>query len=302
MDRGKLISLLGKLPEKCSLDLDVIDEVDCGSYLRRTIEYSVEQGERVTAFLCMPLGRRDRLPGLLCFHQHAGNRLLGKSEVVGLQGDSDQAYAKELAERGYITLATDAICFEDRCQNKESPDYNHMHQLHMRLIEGKTLLGKVLCDVSSGIDLLTSLPEVDPKRIGFIGHSYGGRVALFAPVFDRRIKSSVCSCGSANYRDMPGIQFDFVVPGILEHGDIEDIVCLIEPASLFITGGEEDKWSVGIDSLVSRAAPSFTRGAIEKYVHPGGHTFAGEVRRRAYEFLDKYLNHQPFNKSAQAIP
>ncbi|MCC5807333.1 MAG: acetylxylan esterase [Opitutales bacterium] len=302
MDREKLISLLGRLPEKGSPDLNVIDEVDCGSYLRRTIEYSVERGERVRAFLCMPVGRRERLPALVCFHQHAGNRLLGKSEVVGLLGDSDQAYAKELAERGYITLATDAICFEDRCQNKESPDYNHVHQLHIRLIEGKTLLGKVLSDVSSGVDLLASLPEVDPGRIGFIGHSYGGRVALFAPVFDRRIKSSVCSCGSANYRSMPGIQFDFVVPGILEYGDIEDIVCLIEPANLFITGGEEDKWSVGIDSLVSRAAPSFTRGAIETYVHPGGHNFAAEMRRRAYEFLDKYLNHQPANQSAQVIP
>lgn len=302
MERGKLISLLGKLPEKCSLDLNVIDEVDCGSYLRRTIEYSVERGERVRAFLCMPAGRQERLPGLFCFHQHGGNRLLGKSEVVGLQGDPDQAYAKELAERGYITLATDAICFEDRCQNKESPDYDHVHQLHIRLLEGKTLLGKVLSDVSCGIDLLASLPEVDPDRIGFIGHSYGGRVALFAPVFDRRIKSSVCSCGSTNYRSMPGIQFDFVVPGILEHGDIEDVVCLIEPAHLFITGGKEDKWSVGIDSMVSRAEPSFTRGAIEKYVHPGGHIFSVEMRRRAYKFLDKYLNHESSNKSTQEIP
>lgn len=296
MDREKLISLLGRLPERGSLDSKVIEEVDCGSYLRKTIEYSVERGERVRAFLCMPVGRRDRLPGLFCFHQHGGNRLLGKSEVVGIQGVSDQAYGKELAERGFVTLAADAICFEDRCQNKESPDYNHVHQLHVRLIQGKTLLGKVLSDVSAGIDLLESLPEVDPDRIGFIGHSYGGRVALFAPVFDRRIKASVCSCGSTNYRDMPGIQFDFVVPGILEHGDIEDIARLVEPTNLFITGGDQDEWSIGIDLLLSRAGPAFSRGVIEKYVHPGGHQFAEEMRRRAYEFLDKHLRDQPSNR------
>jgi dienelactone hydrolase len=198
MTREELISLLGLLPDKAPPAPTVVDEVDCGSFLRRTIEYSVESDERIQAFLCLPHTRSHALPAVCCFHQHGENRLLGKSEVVGLSGDPDQAYAKELAERGYVTLAPDAICFEDRCDNKESPDYNHVHQLHIRLIRGQTFLGKVLHDISAGINVLQDMPEVDSNRIGFIGHSYGGRMALFAPVFDRRIKASVCSCGSTN--------------------------------------------------------------------------------------------------------
>lgn len=47
-------------------------------------------------------------------HQHAGNFGLGKSEVVGLAGDPDQGYARELAEAGFLTFAPDAIGFEER--------------------------------------------------------------------------------------------------------------------------------------------------------------------------------------------
>ena len=41
------------------------------------------------------------------------------------------------------------------------------------------------------IDLLTSLPDVDPHRIGVIGHSLGGHNALFVAAFDDRIAAAV---------------------------------------------------------------------------------------------------------------
>ena len=51
---------------------------------------------------CVPKVRAGQAPGVYCFHQHGGNRLLGKSELVGLAGDPDQAYASELAARGFF--------------------------------------------------------------------------------------------------------------------------------------------------------------------------------------------------------
>ena len=289
LTRDALIGMLGPLPHSVDHATTVLEEADCGSYVRQTIEYGVEPDERIKAFLCLPHSVGRPSAGVYCFHQHGGNRLLGKSEVVGLAGDPDQAYAAELAERGFITLAPDAICFEDRCLDKEFPEYSHLHQLHMRLIYGQTLLGKVLHDVSAGIDVLQAVAEVDASRIGFIGHSYGGRMALFAPVFDRRIKASVCSCGSTNYRDMDGIQFDFVLPGILRHGDIEDIVRLIEPTSILILGGDQDKWSTGIESLVEYVRSAFRQGVLDFEVFPGGHRFSQNMRERAYAFLAKHL-------------
>ena len=174
-DRESLLALLGPMPEKSALSLQVIEEVDCGRFVRRKISYLVEAEERVNAYLCLPKNERRPLPAVFCHHQHNSNWSLGKSEVVGLAGSPDQAYAKELAKQGYITLSPDAICFEERA-HKEDPRGYHSWQLNQRLINGETLLGKTLWDISVGIDLLTGLPEVDENRIGFIGHSYGGRV------------------------------------------------------------------------------------------------------------------------------
>jgi dienelactone hydrolase len=289
MDRNTFIKLLGKLPDKTPPEPEIVSQVNCGSYVRKTIEYSVEPRERIRGYLCVPYARSDLLAAVYCFHQHGNNYLIGKSEIVGLAGDPDLAYAKELAERGFVTLASDAICFEDRCPDMDSAQTNHLNNLHSRLIRGQTLLGKVLHDISAGIDLLQAMPKIDPDRIGFIGHSYGGRAALFAPAFDPRIKASVCNCGSTNYRDMPGFQFDFVVPGILCHGDIEDIVRLIEPSNIMIMGGDQDKWSIGIKAMVQYARSAFKHGTIEGHVYPGGHQFTKEMREHAYEFLSKYL-------------
>jgi len=290
LTRDTLLRLLGPLPEKVPPAPAVVEEVDCGSFLRQTVEYAVEPGERIRAYLCLPHRAAGPRPAVVCFHQHGGNRLLGKSEVVGLQGDPDLAYAKELAERGFVTLAADAICFEDRCRDTDAPAVAHLDELHRRLIRGQTLLGKVLHDVAAGIDLLQTLAQVDPGRIGFIGHSYGGRTALFAPAFDRRIKASVCSCGSTPYRDMPGIQFDFVVPGILRHGDLEDVVRLVEPASLLILGGDQDdRWGAGIETILDYAKAAFREGALEGALYPAGHAFTTAMRQHAYDFLARHL-------------
>jgi dienelactone hydrolase len=293
MDNTNFLSLLGEMPQKSELNLKVFEEVDCGAFIRQKIGYSSEAGETISAFLCVPKNINVPLPAIYCFHQHAANWSLGKSEVVGLVGSSDQVYAKELAERGYVTLAPDAICFEERADAADSV-WCHAHQLHTRLMRGQTLLGKVLFDISAGIDLLQNLAGVDATRIGFIGHSYGGRTALFAPAFDRRIKVSVSNCGSTTFKTMlaqdTGIQVDFVVPGFLEWGDIEDVVRLAEPCHLLILGTDDDKWSQDIETIFEYAKSAFVAGELERQIYPGKHSFSEQMRERAYRFLDHHLS------------
>jgi len=295
MDRNDLLSLLGAMPTKAELEFNVIEEVDCGAFVRKKIAYSAEAGETISAFLCIPKANCIPLPAIYCFHQHANNWLLGKSEVVGLAGSPDQAYAKELAERGYVTLAPDAICFEERACAAD-PVFYHVHQLHTRLVRGQTLLGKVLFDISVGIDLLCGLTEVNPKKIGFIGHSYGGRTALFAPAFDKRIKVSVSNCGSTTLKEMLStnirMQFDYVIPNFLAGGDIEDVVRLVEPCNLLILGTDDDKYSRNIEAIFEYAKSAFVNGKLEWQIYPGKHVFSEEMRLRAYKFLDRHLNYQ----------
>lgn len=150
-------------------------------------------------------------------------------------------------------------------------------------------MAKVLHDVSVGLDYLETRAEVDKNRIGFIGHSYGARMALWAPAFDNRIKASVSNCGCVDYRHSlthdTGIQMEFCIPGFMESHDIEDIVAEFHDCPLLIMAGEEDKWSRGYNELFERIKAKGNNN-VELKAYPGGHQFTREMRDNAYAFLE----------------
>src|SRR5579871_5917952 len=125
MDRDDLKRLLGPFPIRCPLDAVLLETADCGLYVRETIEYAAEADERVKSFLLVPKHINRSIPAIFAHHQHASQFHLGKSEVVGLKGDADQAYGSELAERGYVVIAPDALAY---------------YELATRLVQGRTLL------------------------------------------------------------------------------------------------------------------------------------------------------------------
>jgi dienelactone hydrolase len=292
MDRDDLKLFLGPFPVRCPLDAVHLGAVDCGSYVRETIEYAVEGDERIKCFVLVPKHIDRTVPAIFAHHQHASQFHLGKSEVVGLEGNPDQAYASELAERGYVVIAPDALAFEER--NWSSPHgYAEYFELATRLVQGKTLLSKCLHDISIALDYLMTRSEVDPLRIGFIGHSYGGKMAIWAPALDTRIKASVSNCGCVNYKQSlvrdTGVQMEFCLPGILQFGDVEDVVRLVAPRALLLQATSDDKWSRGADAIFEYAKSAFPREQLQLRCWQGGHAFTHEMRQAAYRFLDEHL-------------
>lgn len=281
----EIYKLLKKFPEKVELQSQILEEVDCDSYVRQKVGYYTEKDDWVTAYVCIPKNLKNKAPVVYCHHQHARNFELGKSEVVGLAGDPNQAYAKELAETGYITFSPDAIAFEER---KSGP----FQALAMRLVQGQTLMAKVIHDVQVGIDYLLTREDVDTQRIGFIGHSYGGRMALWMPTFDERIKVSVSNCCCIPYRlsltEDTGIQMEFCIPDIMKWGDIEDIVTAAKGCPLLISATTEDEWSRGAQEVFENIKAK-GKSDVELKLYGGGHIFTKEMRDYAYSFLDKYL-------------
>jgi dienelactone hydrolase len=292
LSRQLFLTAIGEFPQRVPLTARTIESVDCGSYVREKVEYNTESDEVTRAYLCIPKKRKAKLPAVFCHHQHDWNFALGKSEVVGLAGDPDQKYAVELAERGYITLAPDAIGFEERNWSAGTFETSYF-ELTSRLVAGRTLLAKVLHDAFVAIDYLESRVEVDTNSIGFLGHSYGGRMAIWVPAFDKRIRASVSNCGCITYKDSlhrdVGIQMEFCVPNIMKIGDIEDIVALVPPTALYVSAAEQDKWSYGAQHIFDSAKPSFLPEHLKFKIWPNGHAFSSCMRQEAYEFLDLHL-------------
>jgi dienelactone hydrolase len=285
-----LRNVLGPVRPAVLGQVDVLAEVPCDGYLRRTVAYDVPSG-RASAFVCIPDEMVRRAPVIFCHHQHAGQFDLGKSEVTGLRGNPDQAYAAELAQRGYLTIAPDAIGFEDR--NWADGENVGWFELSSRLVMGRTLLADLLQEVSLAIDYAVSLPEADPSRVGFIGHSYGGRMAMWAPAWDQRIRASVSNCGCIPYRDSfardAGFQADFVVPGFASAHDVEDVLAAADACQYLLIAGDNDVWSRGAADIASELT---ARGLSHVTVHirTGGHEFPAADRELAYDFLANTLS------------
>ena len=60
--------------------------------------------------------------------------------------------------------------------------------------------GKVICleqvqDTQAAIDFLQGRPEVDPQRIGVMGHSFGAAVAIYTAGVDKRVAACVSTGG-----------------------------------------------------------------------------------------------------------
>lgn len=297
MDLKLLKDLVGAFPAKVDLNPEVLETVDCGSYIREKVSYFVEPEERISAYLLIPKDMEKVKSIVFCHHQHASNFAIGKSEVVGLSGDPEQSYASELAKRGHIAFAPDAIAFGERNWSDKKDGSCEYFELASRLVQGKTLLTKVVHDITIGIDYLeTRFQDLFQKssfEVGFLGHSYGGRMAIWAPAFEKRIRASVSNCGCINYKDSlakdAGIQMEFCIPDFVNHGDIEDLVCLIEPRSLLISATDKDVWSRGAKQIYDFAKPHFKHGNLELELYSGGHVFTPQMRERAYRFLEENM-------------
>src|SRR5258708_6315986 len=99
----------------------------------------------------------------------------------------------------------------------EGAEYERF-ELTQRVLAGASLQTKYLHDLSCAVDLLTSLPSINPERLGVIGHSLGGLQALWLAWYDPRITTAVSSCGFGLLRTLvrDGINHGFAtyVPGL----------------------------------------------------------------------------------------
>lgn len=178
----KVMGPLPAIDHRAPLDVKTVEEVRLEHYIRKKITFLAEPGNMVHAWLLIPNGAHAA-PAVLCLHQTTP---IGKDEPIGRGPKTNLHYAQELVLRGYVALAPDYPSF-----GEDKTDFQR--EVYGRGYKSGSMKGIV--NHIRAVDLLTSLPEVDPQRIGVIGHSLGGHNALFVAAFDPRIRAVVTSCG-----------------------------------------------------------------------------------------------------------
>ena len=249
------------------VEYKIIESSKEAGYERKLIEFNSYDG-KVIAYLLVPDGV-NKNPAILINHQHNGERHLGKSEVCGLAGNPLQAFGPILAKKGFVVLAPDSICFEDRriggrgiIPLSEDEDFSqHYNEMCYRIVKSDNLMKKVLLDAMNGITLLSKFPFVDRENIGTLGHSYGGNTVLFLSALDNRLNFSCASGSGCTYHNRMvnnvGIEMASVIPGFNQKYDIQDLVRCTAPRRLLIVSAENDKYSSDANFVVEQAMPSY---------------------------------------------
>ena len=287
--------IMGPLPEpekRVPLNVEVHEEVDCGSYTRRLITYVSEPACRVPAYLLIPhTAIESPVPAVLCLHPTDDR--IGHKVVVGLGGRANRAYASELAEAGFVTLAPAYPLLADF-----RPDW--------RALGYQSGTMKAIWDNMRGLDLLAEQPFVAGEFFAAIGHSLGGHNSIYTAVFDPRLAVVVSSCGFDSYRDymdgdITGWTSDRYMPRLKDYDladlpfDFHDMIAALAPRPCFISAPLDDsnfRWR-SVDSVVETARAVYAlygAGEALQVVHPDcGHDFPAAIRLRAYRVIAEEL-------------
>ncbi|MGB9624085.1 MAG: dienelactone hydrolase family protein, partial [Phycisphaerae bacterium] len=202
----------------------VLDETPVDDHIRRHIRIRCEPDDWIPAYLLIPRSApAGPGPVVIVLHQTVTQ---GKDEPAGIRGDPSMFIARELVARGWMCLVPDVIGFGERLpegatrrlsrpgtdtraatgpsatQPAPPQPYDNIAEFFERHPHW-SVMGKMIWDVSRCIDYLETLPEVDRRRIGCIGHSHGAYGTIFAAAFDPRIAAAAASCGFTTLRTDP---------------------------------------------------------------------------------------------------
>lgn len=127
-------------------------------------------GLKLSAVLHVPEGRKpgQRLPAFIVLH--------------GFVGSKDESHA-EIQARMLENMGFAALRFDFRCCGESEGE------------RGQVRCFDQVADAKNALTFLASREEVDPGRIGVIGHSFGAAVAVYAAGIDDRFACVISSCG-----------------------------------------------------------------------------------------------------------
>jgi len=333
--RGRMFELMHYAPEKCDPQAEVLSRVDRGEYIQEEIQFNTTPVFRVPATVLIPKNAKLPAPGIVALHAHGGFYLWGREtllenepaheSIVGLQKYyGERAIAADLARRGYVVIVIDIFFWgerrmvleDDPAEWKTRPHTitpEQVTKFNQRSSASEQLMGRtlftagttwagIMCwDDIRTIDYFVSRPEVDPTRIGCVGHSLGGLRAAHLAALDERIKASV-ACGwmcsfpaqlEKHVRSTIGLTK--LIPGLYRELDYPDLAGIAAPTALMVISGVQDALFEprGMQAAHDKIAAVYKKaGAAEKFksvVEDRPHEFNRERQNEAWAWFDRWL-------------
>jgi len=308
----EVLGTLGEFPAPVDPEPELQAEWEHGGLVKQKWLINVHEHLSATVLVNRPpsASAEDPAPAILCWHGHGP---FGKEPVMGNDSSSDLRaniaqhnydYGRQMAELGYVTYAIDWMGKGDRNDDSKPNSHNHtplrrdwcdVYYLHATML-GTTPLAMNLAQARVATDFVRGLDAVDGDRLGVMGLSGGGTMALWTALADDRFAATEIICYSDLWaafgiRDLNycGSQ---VAPGLYALVDLPDLQGLLAPRPLLIDIGAYDTCFRSETALecyhqleqIYRAAGAADN--LELDLFPGEHGWGG---RRSAEFFGNYL-------------
>lgn len=261
------------------------DPASEASFAVTDLTFSGGSGATVPADLQVPK-KRGRKPAVLLLHGLGGNR----KQLALL--------ANMLNAKGYVTLCIDAAGHGER------PKFGTNGLDSISLDDWHKLGAQTVVDLRRSIDLLSQHPDVDPKRIGYLGASMGGILGARFFSDDPRVKAGVFLYAGADWGKLMTTSQISSAKALRSRGntdaaaigkalaDIDPLHSIARAAGrpiLLVHGDKDDIVPVACNDILFNAA----KEPKERVFLPGGHV--PDVFKSAslgIAFLDKHLSVQ----------
>ncbi|MBZ3902875.1 dienelactone hydrolase family protein [Streptomyces griseiscabiei] len=227
---------------------------------RELVTFSLTRYGRVRAALLTPHGDGP-FPAVLLLHDHGARFDIGKEKLVRPWFDesrlpSAQAWADryfsgrfvgdELARRGHVVLAVDALGWGDR----GPVTYEDQQALASNLYHlGSSLAGLMAREDVRAVGFLAGLDRVDRRRVAALGFSMGAFRAWQTAALSDDIAAAVSACWMTGLKEVlvPGNNilrgqsaYYMLHPGLARYLDFPDVASIGAPKPMLFQNGGLD--------------------------------------------------------------
>jgi dienelactone hydrolase len=273
---------LSPLPEKTPLNPIYTPKRKMDGYIVENVAIETIPGVFLCGSLYRPAKGKGPFPAILCTHGHASNTDLNQ---YGRYRPDHQYRCAMLAKMGAVVFSYEMFAWGESQLQVD----NEVH---------RTGLAMTMQTMNSirVIDFLTSLPYVDPKRIGVTGESGGGTQTFLLTALDDRVTVSVpvVMVSSYFYGGCP-CESGLPIHSCSDAGtNNAEIAALASPRPMLVISDGDD-WTQHVPEIefpyLQKVYDLYGKKEYVENVHLAaeGHDYGVSKRTAMYDFMARHM-------------
>ncbi|MAS96261.1 MAG: sialidase [Verrucomicrobiales bacterium] len=298
--------LMGHWPEVFTEpEVEILKSEKREDFTQHTVRFLWTPEEKTTGYLLVPNNPTSTpAPAVVTVYYEP-------ETAIGL-GNELRDFAYQLTKRGFVTLSIGTT------EATEAKEYSlYWPSIEDTKVQPLSMLGYA---AANAYHVLADLPEVDASRIGIVGHSFGGKWAMFGSCLYDKFACAAWSDPGITFDTRPSVNYwepwylgyhpkpwrkrgvpsednpmRGLYPELLEQGrDLHELHSLMAPRPFLVSGGSEDppsRWQALNHTIeVNKLLGYDKRVAMQNRPDHGPNEESNEV---IYQFFEHFLATSP---------